>query len=319
MSSIIRPLEAGARGGSRGSCGTTAATAPRPSLMSADVWSFAAIYSAQPAHQPVGPDPLLPGCLVPRIVTALFYARHVASGAARRPAAEAMATPELAWPFYGCSWPVSVSRCCRSSTSRLTARAAPTFCLPARGGASDGRRALSCDTLLPGVVAGWCLSTFWAWARAGDVPPAPTLGWLVEGAAQWPLPVLLIVLGIGIYAVAMALASIVLRSRPTFADGRRSSSRAGAVVSSPAAAAHGLRVTRAAPGRVLPRRRYTVLAAIPATSRSCSVPPRCSWPPRASDGRQAGTRRGSPSRTRTANGSVATVAGSSSPPSPGPG
>ena len=84
-------------------------TAPRPSLMSADLWSFAAIYLRNLLINWSALIPLLLGVLlVPRIVIALLYARHVARA---RPGAcaEAMATPELAWPFYGCSWPVRFS------------------------------------------------------------------------------------------------------------------------------------------------------------------------------------------------------------------
>jgi len=195
-------------------------TAPRPSLMSADVWSFAAIYLRNLLiNWSALIPPLLAVLLIPRIVTALFYARHVASGAARRPGAEAMATPELAWLFYGlllAGFGLSVL-----SVFYITINRPSRADLLPPGSWWRKRRtqgAFLRYSLLPGVVAGWCLSTFWAWARAGDVPPAPTLGWLVEGAARWPLLGLLIVLGIGIYAVAIAVASIVLRSGPTWAD-----------------------------------------------------------------------------------------------------
>src|SRR5262249_39116740 len=77
-------------------------TAPRPSLMSADIWSFVAIYLR---NLLINWAALIfffiVVLLIPRILTAIFYARYVASGAAQRPGAAAGATPELGWLFYG--------------------------------------------------------------------------------------------------------------------------------------------------------------------------------------------------------------------------
>ena len=196
-------------------------TAPRPSLMSADIWSFVAIYLRNLLINWTALIPLLLAVLlIPRILTAIFYARYIASGAAQHPGAAAGPTPELGWIFYGllaAGFVLSVLSVLYVTLNRpsRTDLLPPRSWWRRRRGQGDFLR----YAMLPGVLAGLCLSTFWAWARSGSVPPPPdALASLVECATRLPLWLVLLLLGIAVYAVAILIAWMIVRSRPTFAD-----------------------------------------------------------------------------------------------------
>jgi hypothetical protein len=208
-------------------------TAPRPSLMSAEVWSFVAIYLRNLLINWAALIPLLLAVLlIPRILTAIFYARYVASGAAQRPGAPAGATPELGWLFYG----LLVVGFLLSVLSVLFVtlnRPSRADLLPARSWwrRRRGQGAFLRYVMLPAVLAGLCLSTFWAWARSGIAPPPPDrLAGLVECVTSWPLWLVLLLMGIAVYAVAILIAWTIVRKAPSFADLPRPSSRAAEVV-----------------------------------------------------------------------------------------
>jgi hypothetical protein len=193
--------------------------APQPSLASADVWSFAAIYVRNLLINWAALIPLLLSVLLlPRLVIALLY------------------LPEdvgVAWWVMGlllgggfaCSV-LAVFYTTINRPSRADALPPGSWWRQRRGQGSFLRY-----SLLPTVMAGLCLSTFWAWHRGGRATqPDPTAcPWVfmvwrwVSTLADWRPPyglgILLVAIGVAIYVSALVLALIfVLHRRPHFSD-----------------------------------------------------------------------------------------------------
>jgi hypothetical protein len=182
-------------------------TAPRFSLTSADVWSFIAIYLRNLLINWSALIPLLLGVLlVPRIVAAMLYAPIDAQPdwlVVYGPLLGGFALSVLAVFFITINRPSRADLLPPGSYWRKH-RSQPWFLR---------------FSLVPTVAAGICLSIFWAWYRAGVVVTPPAwLTWLLPPVAALPVVVLLVGIGIGIYLVAISLASIVLRSLPSVAD-----------------------------------------------------------------------------------------------------
>ena len=195
--------------------------APRPSLTSADVWSFVAIYVRNLLINWAALIPLLlAALLVPRIVAALFYARHVESGAAWYPGAQVGKSAELAWVFYGllaAGFALSVLAVLYVTINRPSR--ADLLVPRSWWRRHREQRHFLQLALLPAVLAGLCLSTFWAWARAGDPPlPPDLLAPVVKWVTRRPLWLVLLVLAIAVYVLAILLAAVSLRNRPRGPD-----------------------------------------------------------------------------------------------------
>jgi hypothetical protein len=198
--------------------------APRPNLTSADIWSFVATYIRNLLINWAALIPLvLAVLLLPRIVVAALY--YASAGAAPHwLVVYGLLVVGIVLSVIGV-FHVTVNRPSRSDlllpNPRLRAH---------RDQGSFLRRSLA-----PTVVAAVCLTTFWAWYRAGGTAEPPSWSWLrwlatFVSTLPWPrwlatfvstlplLGVVLVMVGIIVYLLAIALAFITLGHRPAAAD-----------------------------------------------------------------------------------------------------
>jgi hypothetical protein len=192
--------------------------APRPGLVSADIWSFAAIYLRNLLINWAALIPLLlSALLLPRLVVALLY---LPSGGAVPWWVMAL----LLAGGLGLSV-LSVFYTTLNRPSRADALAPGSWWRRRR---TQGAFLRYC--LLPTVSAGLCLSVFWFWHRLGVslAPPADApasvrmISDAVAGVVAWRHPlgflILLNAIGIGIYLTALAAAMLTVRRTPQLSD-----------------------------------------------------------------------------------------------------
>jgi hypothetical protein len=174
--------------------------APRVRLISADLWSFVAIYIRNLLINWTALVPLLLGVLlIPRVFVALLYEP------ANAPLPRLVPWLLLLAGFALSALSVFYITINRPSRADLLVRS-PFW--RTRGGQGAFLR----YSLLPAVCAGVCLSVFWAWRRY-EVPRV----WWPAGLPGVSLPLLLVLLFLGslIYVVAIAAARIfVWKDRP---------------------------------------------------------------------------------------------------------
>ena len=177
--------------------------APRFSLISADLWSFVAIYLRNLFINWAALVPLLLGVLlIPRILVAVLYERP----------------PGLVpYALLGVGLVLSVLAVFYITINRPSR----ADLLPRRWRARRDQGSFLYLSLWPTVVAGACLSIFWAWHRNGMDGPLISWPGFLPGPEHPSAQLLLalILLGIAAYVMAIVLASVfVWRRLPFISD-----------------------------------------------------------------------------------------------------
>lgn len=183
--------------------------APRLSLISADVWSFVAIYLRNLLiNWSVLIPLLLSVVLVPKALVALLYL-----------SSEGIRTTLMMPILFVVGLMLSglaVLYITLNRPSRADALASRPFLLKLRG-----QGAMLCYSLLPTVLAGVCLSTFWGWYQEGSPPTITDSRYPVAHVFGWKIwfGLGLVGLGIALYVViAFVAAWVVKKWLPTRGD-----------------------------------------------------------------------------------------------------